>query len=291
MSDTQISTEVHDPDEAYIEASRAPLMEHLIELRSRLIYMVVAFILAFIVCYVYVDKVLDFLLHPYSMANQIYSVQKTPGAHPGPFDLIFVLLGIKKVAIGMAPPMISTAALETFFTKIKIAMFAAIILSFPVLAYQLYAFVAPGLYKRERLAFLPFLLAAPILFLMGACLVYFLILPMVLWFSLNQQVIGTVSIRFTPKISEYLDLVTSLILAFGACFQLPIVITLLGMTGIVNAHMLTQFRKYAIFAAFVVAAVITPPDPISQITLAVPVVLLYEVSILCVRILEWRRKP
>jgi sec-independent protein translocase protein TatC len=181
--------------------------------------------------------------------------------------------------------------LEFFFTKVKLAVFGSIVLTFPVLAWQLYRFVAPGLYKRERFAFLPFLIASPILFTLGAALVYFLMLPFVLWFSLNQQIVdlANVSVELLPKVSDYLSLVTTLLLAFGLCFQLPVVLSLLGMAGIVTPQMLRESRRYAIVGVFGAAAIVTPPDPVSMISLAVPMVLLYEVSIWCVSLITWRR--
>jgi sec-independent protein translocase protein TatC len=173
----------------------------------------------------------------------------------------------------------------------KIAGFGAVVLAFPVLAYQLYRFVAPGLYRNEKGAFLPFLLASPLLFILGGALVYFVMLPFVMWFSLGQQVAGAgVSVALLPKISEYLNLVTALLLAFGLCFQLPIVMTLLGLAGIISSKVMAEARRYAIVAVVVVAAIVTPPDPISQLMLAVPLVLLYEISIWCVRLIELRRR-
>tara|TARA_R110002124_G_scaffold1415_5_gene8362 strand:- start:95 stop:577 length:483 start_codon:yes stop_codon:yes gene_type:complete len=155
----------------------------------------------------------------------------------------------------------------------------------------MYRFVAPGLYRNEKGAFLPFLFAAPLLFLLGTALVYFVMLPFVMWFSLSQQIAGGgVSAQLLPKVSDYLSLVTALLLAFGLCFQLPVVMTLLGLAGIVNSKMMAQGRRYAIVAVVVVAAVVTPPDPVSQLMLAVPLVLLYEVSIWCVRLIELRKK-
>jgi sec-independent protein translocase protein TatC len=184
-----------------------------------------------------------------------------------------------------------TAPLEFFFTKLKLAGFGAVVLSFPVLAWQVYAFVAPGLYKRERFAFLPFLLAAPALFTLGGALVYYIILPFVLWFSLSQQIMGAgIAVELLPKVSDYLTLVTTLLLAFGLCFQLPVVLTLLGLAGIVNSEMLWKGWRYAVLGVVVVAAVVTPPDPISQLLLAVPIIALYFASVGCVKLIELRRK-
>ncbi|ESQ80492.1 twin-arginine translocase subunit TatC [Asticcacaulis sp. YBE204] len=289
-----IVTSDGSPDDHEIESSRAPLMDHLIELRSRLIWMVLAFAAAFILCFAFAEPIYIFLTHPYEMANRMFEASRANGGHgAGPFDLIEVILGLKDVPQAKnSVALITTAPLEFLFTKMKMAGFGAVILSFPIIAFQVYRFVAPGLYKRERMAFLPFLIAAPVLFILGALLVYFIILPMVLWFSLSQQILGAgaVTVQLMPKVSEYLSLVTTLMLAFGLCFQLPIVLTLLGLTGIVSAKMLGQGRRYAILAIVVVAAIVTPPDPISQLMLAIPIVLLYEISIICVRIIEWRRK-
>src|SRR4029078_6367830 len=173
----------------------------------------------------------------------------------------------------------------------KLAGFGAVVLTFPILAWQVYAFVAPGLYKRERRAFLPFLLAPPLLFLMGAALVYFLILPFVLWFSLSQQIVGAgpIQVQMLPKGSDYLTVVTTLLWGFGLCFQLPVVLTLLGLAGIVNSAMLWKGWRYAVFAVVGVAAIVTPPDPISQLLLSGPIILLYFVSVGCVKLIEMRR--
>ena len=208
----------------------------------------------------------------------------------GNFDVLLGLVGWNSVPQAHAFQLIATAPLESFFTQIKLAGFGSIVLAFPVLAWQLYRFVAPGLYKRERNAFLPFLAASPVLFLMGASLVYFVMLPFVMWFSLNQQFgNASFSVQLLPKVSEYLTLVTTLLLAFGLCFQLPVILALLGMAGLVNSKMLAGGRRYAILGVFVVAAILTPPDPISMMSLALPGVILYEVSILCVWLIERRR--
>jgi sec-independent protein translocase protein TatC len=275
-----------------IEASRAPLLDHLIELRTRLIICVAAIAVAFGVCFAFVKPIFLFLVRPFTVAEGLKALQDT-GGHHGQFDLLLALVGLKKAPVASLADITlqATAPLEQFFTNIKLSAFGAIILAFPIIAWQLYRFVAPGLYKKERNAFLPFLIASPVLFLMGASLVYYIMLPFVLWFSLSQQIVGEgVKVLLQTRVSEYLTLVTTLLLAFGLSFQLPVVLSLAGLAGLVDSKMLRTGRRYAIVAVFVVAAVITPPDPISQITLAVPLCLLYEISIWCVWLIERRRK-
>ena len=284
----------YDPDDADIEASRAPLMDHLIELRKRLIICVAALIVGFGICFAFSSQIYIFLLHPFEVGAGLLAAQKASGGHHGPFDLLLALMGLKEVpsVTGEGLKLVFTAPLEFFFTKLKLAGFGAVVLTFPILAWQLYRFVAPGLYRRERKAFLPFLLASPLLFLAGAALVYFVMLPFVLWFSLSQQIVGTgnITVELLPKVSDYLTLVTTLLLAFGLCFQLPVVLTLCGLAGLVSSRMLRSGRRYAIVGVFVVAAIVTPPDPISQLMLAIPICLLYEVSIWCVWLIERRRR-
>ena len=280
-------------DDHEIESSRAPLMDHLVELRGRLIICAAALAVGFVICFTFSTQLYLLLLGPYERASDLLAMQKALGAHRGTFDLFLSMIGVKAVPHGHAPviQLIYTAPLEFFFTRIKLAGFGAIVIAFPVLAWQLYRFVAPGLYKRERNAFLPFLAASPVLFLTGAALVYFIMLPFVMWFSLSQQIVGdaAVSVQLLPKVSDYLTLVTTLLLAFGLCFQLPVVLALLGMAGIVSSKMLSGGRRYAVVGVFVVAAILTPPDPVSMMTLAVPGVLLFEISIWCVWLIERRR--
>jgi len=281
-----------DEDDHEIEASRAPLLDHLIELRQRLIICAVALVAGFGLCFGFATQIYLFLLAPFVRASNLLAAQHAGHAHGSPFELLLVVTGFKAApSIAGAVNMQFTEPLEFFFTKVKLAGFGAIVVTFPVLAYELYRFVAPGLYKRERRAFLPFLLASPFLFLLGASLVYFIMLPFVLWFALNQQILDStqVTVHLVTKVSDYLTLVTSLLLAFGLFFQLPVVMALLGMSNIVTTKMLTSARRYAVVGVFVVAAVLTPPDPISMMTLALPGVLLYEISILCVWLIERRK--
>jgi len=311
---------VSDSQDDEIEASRAPLLDHLVELRQRLLVCVMALALGFVVCFALSTQIYTLLLHPYEVAAQIMAAEKlAQGSGPkvgfwdsvlqflrlqptppdykpsgGPFDLLLALVGLKEVpnVANQNLKLIFTAPLEFFFTKLKLAGFGAVVVTFPVLAAQVYGFVAPGLYKQERKAFLPFLVASPTLFTLGAGLVYFMILPFVLWFSLSQQItgVGAISVELLPKVSDYLTLVTTLLLAFGLCFQLPVVLTLLGMAGIISSDLLREGRRYAIVGIFIVAAVVTPPDPISQTLLALPIIGLYEISIWCVKLIELRRK-
>ncbi len=248
-----------------IEDKPQPLIEHLIELRSRLIWAVGAFFVAFLVCFYFAKQLFNILVQPFRWAVE------------------WAGLGHRNVEL------IYTAPQEFFFTQIKVAMFTALVLAFPVIASQIYKFVAPGLYKNERAAFLPFLIASPILFLMGAALVYFFFTPMVMWFFLAMEQgggEGKVAIQLLPKVSEYLSLIMSLIFAFGLVFQLPVITTLLARVGFVTSDGLKEKRKYAIVIAFIVAAVLTPPDPVSQIGLALPAILLYEISIYTARLVE-----
>ncbi|QND64194.1 MULTISPECIES: twin-arginine translocase subunit TatC [Mesorhizobium] len=256
---------VSDTEKDEIEKSSAPLMEHLIELRRRLIWSIGGFFVAFLVCFFFAKKLFNLLVIPFKWAT------KWAGLDPHKVELIY------------------TAPQEFFFTQVKLAMFGGMVIAFPLIATQIYKFIAPGLYKNERNAFLPFLIASPILFLMGASLVYFFFTPMVMWFFLAMQQAGTddqVQISLLPKVSEYLSLIMTLIFSFGLVFQLPVVTSLMTRVGMLSSKGLAEKRKWAIVIAFVVAAVLTPPDPMSQIGLAIPTILLYEVSIWAARLIE-----
>ena len=247
-----------------LEDTSAPLIEHLIELRQRLMRSVIAIAVFFVVCFIFADEIFNILVVPYERAAGSDTQLK----------LIF------------------TAPQEYFFAQLKIALFGALFIAFPVIATQVYRFVAPGLYKSERSAFLPFLIATPVLFVMGACLVYFLVMPLAMNFFLSMQQEGDntrVAIELLPKVNEYLGLIMTLIFAFGLVFQLPVAITLLAQAGLVHSDTLKSKRKYAVVLTFIAAAVLTPPDPVSQIGLAVPTLLLYELSIQSARLVEKRR--
>jgi len=248
-------------DEAAIEATKAPLMEHLVELRKRLIYSMLAFVICFLVCFFFAKYIYAFLTEPLAA-----TLKGQPNAH-----------------------LIYTAPGETFFTYMKVGMFAGLCLAFPIIAAQVWMFVAPGLYRNERKAFLPFLVATPVLFLTGAAFVYYVMLPFALKFFAGYETQGgngTLGIELQAKVSEYFDFVSTLIIAFGLTFQLPVLLSLLGRVGIVTSAQLRSLQRYAIVGIFAVAAVITPPDAISMISLAIPLVALYEISIWCVKLIE-----
>ncbi|MBM3488171.1 MAG: twin-arginine translocase subunit TatC [Alphaproteobacteria bacterium] len=241
-----------------------PLLDHLVELRKRLLYCIGFFVLAFLVSFHFAEHIFQFLIRP----------------------LAHVMEGRADAR------MIFTALHEAFFTYIKVAFFAAISLSFPMMASQVWMFVAPGLYRNERKAFLPFLVATPVMFIAGAALVYYFIFPAAWHFLLQFQTPGgegTLPIQVEPKVDQYLSLSMQLIFAFGLAFEMPVGLLLMIRTGILSVDSLVRKRRYAIVLAFIVAAVLTPPDPLSQIGLAVPLIALYEISILIGRVIEKRR--
>jgi sec-independent protein translocase protein TatC len=251
-------------DEAELESSKAPLLEHLVELRTRLVHSIVAFLICFIVCFYFARPIFEFLTAPltHALAGQ-------PNRN-----------------------MIFTALYEQFFTYVKVGMFGAICLAFPYMAAQIWLFIAPGLYRHERRAFMPFLLATPVMFVLGGAFVYYLMLPRAIQFFLSYEVPsapGQIAIQLAPRVGEYLSFVMTLIFAFGFCFELPVLLSLLGRVGLVSSKGLAGARRYAIVGVFAVAAVVTPPDVFSQLSLAIPLVGLYEISIWCVKIIEKQR--
>ncbi len=251
-------------DEDEIEASRAPLIEHLIELRQRLIRAMIAFVVMFVICFTFARTIYNILVRPY----------------------------VQALATPEEARMIYTHGLEYFFTQLQVAFFGAAFLAFPYIAIQIYKFIAPGLYKNERNAFIPYLVATPVLFALGAAVVYFVAMPLLMYFSVGMQQLaieGQPTIEFLPKVGEYLSLIMMLIFAFGIVFQLPVILTLLARAGLIDSDYLKTKRKYAVVLVFIVAAFFTPPDVISQFALAIPTLLLYEASIFSVRMVEKKR--
>jgi sec-independent protein translocase protein TatC len=235
-------------------------MDHLIELRQRLIYALIGIGIGFVICFAFATQIYNVLVWPYQVAR-------------GP---------------GQKIEMIYTAPHEFFFTKLKLALFGAVFLAFPIIALQIYKFVAPGLYRNERAAFRPYLLWTFLLFITGALVVYFIVMPLAMIFFLSmEQTGGQVEIHLQAKVSEYLSLIMTLILGFGIMFQLPVVLSLLAQAGIVTAQGLRGFRRYAIVAITALAGVLSPPDPFSMIAMALPTILLYEAGILRV---DWVEK-
>ena len=246
------------PEDDVIDDKPMPLLDHLIELRRRLLWSVVAFFICFLVSYYFSDRIYFFLAEPLA---QVLREQGNPDPH-----------------------LIYTQLYEAFFTRIKVAFFGGAFIGFPVIATQLWLFDAPGLYRSEKRALLPFLAATPVLFVLGAALAYYFVFPFAWRFFASFQSTtggGGVPIELLPRVSEYLDLVMKLIFAFGITFQLPVALTLLAKVGITSSAQLKKFRRYAYVGMFVIAAILAPPDVITQTGLALPLIALYEISILC----------
>ena len=243
-----------DQDEARIEASKAPLMDHLIELRKRLVWSLVAFAIFFGVAFYFASDVFAFLMIP--LAHEMHR------------------------------PLIATGLTETFFTYVKVGMFGGLFLGFPFIAAQLWLFVAPGLYRQERRAFLPFLISSPFFFILGAAFTFYVMLPYGIKFFLSYQTPG---IEFEGRVSEYLDFVMKLIIAFGLTFQMPVILGFLGRIGVLTSKQLIDAWRYAVVGIAGVTAVITPPDPFSMLSLLIPLVMLYGLSILTVVVFEKQR--
>lgn len=246
-----------------------PLLDHLIELRQRLLWSVVALAVGFVVCFIFSEELYNFLVDP------LAQVMLENDLEQGYRRLIF------------------TDLTEVFFTYVKVAFFFGAFITCPIFLTQIWLFVAPGLYRNERKALAPFLIASPILFFTGGALVYYGVFPLAWEFFMSFETSGSgkgeVPIQLEPKVNEYLSLVMKLIFAFGLCFQLPVIMTLMARVGLATSEGMRRKRKYAIVGVFVVAAIFTPPDPLSQISLAVPIILLYEVSIWMARMTERKR--
>jgi sec-independent protein translocase protein TatC len=260
-----VSDQARRTEDDEIEASRAPLLDHLSELRTRLMISCAALVVAFLGCYFVATPIFDFLAEPFVVARD--------AAHPE--------------LAGQAIELVNTGAFGFFAVRMQIALFAAVVVSFPILAWQVYAFIAPGLYKRERAAAAPFLVAAPVMFILGGAFVYYVAMPFALHFAFSQEVLqGDVLVRYLPRVEEYMGLVTTLVLAFGLMFQLPVVLSLLGRVGMVSSSLLRKGRRYAIVGIAAFSALVTPNDLFSMAIMSIPVYCLYEASIWIVWAIE-----
>jgi sec-independent protein translocase protein TatC len=244
---------------------KMPLLAHLIELRQRIIWAMIAFFACFVICFIFANQIFDFLTRPLA---DVWQGQE--GRH-----------------------LIYTALQEKFFANVKVAMFGGLALGFPIIASQVWGFVAPGLYKKEKLAFLPFLIATPIMFVAGASFVYYIFIPNAFRFFASFEEVahdGALAITAEPKVSEYLSLIIQLILGFGIVFELPVLLTLLVSAELLETQSLAKQRRYAYVAGFIVSAILTPPDALSMMMMAIPLIGLYEISIILGRGIEARRR-
>jgi sec-independent protein translocase protein TatC len=251
------------------EDQKMPLMAHLVELRARLLWSIVGFVIAFIFCFYFAQQIFDFLAAPLAKA-----------------------LRENRISDQQALRVIYTDVTEVFFTQVKVAAFGAACIAFPLIALQIWKFVAPGLYKHEKSAFLPFLVATPIMFFVGAAFMFKILLPLALHFFLHYQHAGTettLSVQLEAKVSDYISLLMRLIIAFGVCFELPVLLTLLAKVGIITSQQLKDRRRYAIVFVCGAAALVTPPDAISMLSLAIPMIGLYEISIWLSVLVEKKR--
>lgn len=280
MNTKAIASDVKRDGEDEIEASRAPLMDHLIELRSRLIWSLGAIAVCAIVAFIFSEQVLGVILGPFQEAEREAAMKLAVQRGE---DLETVL--------GETSQAFFTAPLELLILRLKVALVLGLAVAFPFLAWQVYAFVSPGLYKNERGAVAPYLMAIPVLFVIGGCIVYFVLLPLVMGFAFSTQfTAGDTEVTYLPKVTEYYSLAISLFTAFGLAFQLPVILALLGKAEIVSSSGLRKGRKYAMVGIFATAMLMTPPDVFSQSVLAIPVYGLYEISILAVWLIERGRK-